>query len=102
MIWELAQDHQAGSPDPLLEAVKQAVATPGQISTQTVGNNFNLSFTGISLGSYSVQWTSNLAAGNWNILAVTNITGLGGGIEIVDPGAFTNQPARFYRVLTPP
>ena len=29
MIWELAQDHQNGQPDPLLQAVKQALATPG-------------------------------------------------------------------------
>jgi chitinase len=102
MIWELAQDHQAGSPDPLLEAVKQSVASPGQITVQSSGNNFNLAFSGISLGSYAVQWTSNLAGGNWNTLALTNLSGLGGGIQVTDPGALTNQSVRFYRVLTPP
>ncbi len=102
MIWELGQDHQAGKPDPLLEAVKQAVAAPGQISAQTSGNNFNLSFTGISLGIYYVQWTSNLAAGSWNTLTLTNVSGLGGPLQITDPGALTNNPARYYRVTTPP
>jgi chitinase len=102
MIWELAQDHQAGSPDPLLEAVKQAVATPGQVSAQPVGNSLKLSFTGISLGSYDIQWTSNLAGGNWSTLTLTNITGLGGEIQVAAPGAVTNQPRRFYRVTTQP
>ena len=102
MIWELGQDHQAGVPDPLLEAVKQAVAAPGQMNAQPVGNNLSLSFTGIALGAYAVQWTSNLAGGGWNTLALTNITGPGGAIRVTDTGALTNQSTRFYRVLTPP
>ena len=102
MIWELAQDHQAGVPDPLLESVKQAMATPGPLSVQPSGNNLNLGFTAIPLGSYVVQWSSNLAAGSWNTLDTTNITGLGGGVQVTDAGAVTNQPVRFYRVKTPP
>ena len=102
MIWELGQDHQAGSPDPLLEAVKQAVAAPGQMGVQLAGNNLNLSFTGIALGFYNVQWTGNLVGGNWSTLALTNITGLGGPIQVTDPGAVTNQSTRFYRVTTQP
>lgn len=102
MIWELAQDHQAGVPDPLLESVKQAMATPGPLSVQPSGNNLNLGFTAIPLGSYVVQWTSNLAAGSWNTLDTINITGLGGGVQVTDAGAVTNQPVRFYRVKTPP
>jgi chitinase len=101
MIWELGQDHQAGSPDPLLQAVKQALATPGQISVQQVGKDFNLSFAGIALGFYNVQWTSNPAGGNWTTLALTNIV-LGGEIQITDTGAVTNQSKRFYRVTTQP
>jgi hypothetical protein len=62
----------------------------------------NLSFTGIALGFYNVQWTSNLVGGNWSTLALTNISGLGGGIQVTDPGAVTNQPKRFYRVTTQP
>ena len=102
MIWELGQDHQAGLPDPLLAAVKQAVATPGPIIAQTAGSNLSLTFTGIALGAYAVQWTSNLAGGSWNTLADTNVNGPGGGIQVTDTGALTNQSTRFYRVLTPP
>jgi hypothetical protein len=102
MIWELGQDHQAGLPDPLLAAVKQAVATPGPIIAQSAGSNLNLTFTGIALGAYAVQWTSNLAGGSWNTLADTNVNGPGGGIQVTDTGALTNQSTRFYRVLTPP
>jgi hypothetical protein len=86
----------------LLEAVKQAVAAPGRVSAQPVGNSLKLSFTGNSLGSYDIQWTSNLITGNWKTLALTNITGPGGGIQVTDTGVFTNQSPRFYRVLTPP
>src|SRR5271154_2013385 len=39
MIWELAQDHTPNIPDPLLQAVKQAIATPGQTSLQTSGSD---------------------------------------------------------------
>ena len=102
MIWELAQDHQAGVPDPLLESVKQAMATPGALGVQPSGKNLNLNFTAIPLGSYAVQWTSNLITGNWNTLATTNIIGLGGGVQVTDVGAVTNQNIRFYRVKTPP
>ena len=102
MIWEIAQDHQAGVPDPLLESVKQAMATPGALGVQPSGKNLNLNFTAIPLGSYVVQWTSNLVTGSWNTLATTNITGLGGGIQFTDTGAVTNQAMRFYRVKTPP
>ena len=102
MIWELGQDHQAGVPDPLLQAIKQALATPGWVKLQTSGNDVDLTFTTIALGSYRVQWSSNLTAGVWNSLLVTNISGLGGALQIKDAGAMTNQIDRFYRVLTPP
>ena len=102
MIWELAQDHTAGIPDPLLEAVKQAIATPGMVSLKSSGQDINLTFTNIALGSYRVLWNSNLSAGVWNTLLITNISGPGGALQIRDPGAVTNQPQRFYRVQTPP
>jgi len=101
MIWELAQDHINGQPDPLLQAVKQSLASPGQITIQQTGQDVTLSFTGIALGAYRVQWTDNLAGGSWNTLAVTNISGPGVLLQIVDPNPF-NQPQRFYRVQTPP
>jgi len=61
-----------------------------------------VAFQTIPLGSYEVQWSSNLASGFWNSLLTTNITGLGGTLQIKDSGVLTNQPRRFYRVLTPP
>jgi chitinase len=100
MIWELAQDHTPNIPDPLLQAIKQAVATPGQTSLQTSGNDINLIFSSIALGSYQVEWSSDLSV--WNTLMTTNIPGLGGPLQITDAGAVTNQSMRFYRIQTPP
>jgi chitinase len=100
MIWELAQDHTPNTPDPLLQAVKQAIATPGQTNLQAIGNDIIINFTAIPLGSYRVQWSSNLAV--WNTLLTTNISGAGGLVQITDIGAATNQAARFYRIQTPP
>jgi chitinase len=100
MIWELAQDHVPNTPDPLLQAVKQSLATPGQVNLQISGNDINLAFTGIALGSYRVQWSSDLMI--WNTLLTTNISGLGGLVQITDAGAATDQAARFYRIQTPP
>jgi chitinase len=102
MIWELAQDHTPGTPDPLLQAVKQALAAPGQTSLQINGYDVDLTFSGIALGSYRVQWSSDLTAGIWNTLLITNVPGPGGPLQIMDSGAVTNQPGRFYRIQTPP
>jgi chitinase len=101
MIWELAQDHQNGQPDPLLLAVKQALASPGLITIQRTGQNTELNFTSLPLGSYRVEWASNLTDSIWNTLVVTNISGPGGALRIIDPGT-VGQPQRFYRVQTPP
>ena len=101
MIWELAQDHHAGQPDPLLQSVKQALATPGSTNIQLADSNIDLSFLTMPLGSYRIQWTSNLPASAWNTLTLTNITGTGGVLHVTDPAA-TNQSNRFYRVKTPP
>jgi chitinase len=101
MIWELAQDHRNGQPDPLLLAVKQSLATPGLITIQCTGQNVELNFASLPLGSYRVEWTRNLTDGIWNTLVVTNISGPGGNLRIVDPDA-NGQPQRFYQVQTPP
>jgi len=101
MIWELAQDHQTGQPDPLLQALKQALATPGLITIQNTGQDIELSFTSLPLGSYLVEWTGDLTSNVWNTLAVTNVSGPGGSLQVVDPDA-ASQPQRFYRVQTPP
>ncbi len=101
MIWELAQDHQNGQPDALLQAVKQALATPGFITIQSLGPEIALDFASLPLGSYDVEWSSNLTGNFWNTLVVTNVSGSGGVLQIVDPNA-GGQPQRFYRVQTPP
>ena len=101
MIWELAQDHKANQPDPLLQAVKQALAAPGITTIRLDGQDVNLSFMTMPLASYRVQWNLNLDGGSWNTLTVTNVTGTGGVIQVNDSGA-VGQSCRFYRVKTPP
>ena len=100
IIWELAQDHQAGKPDPLLQAIKQALQSPGLIALSQAGQNVNLSFAGAPLGSYQVQWTTNFTL--WMSLASTNVslTWTGGIINATDP--ISGSIDRFYRVKTPP
>jgi hypothetical protein len=100
MIWELAQDHHAGQPDPLLQSIKQALATPGSTAIQLNGQSVDLGFASMPLGSYRVQWSSNVSGGPWNTLAVTNVSGTGGVLHVSDPSV--NQSRRFYRVQTPP
>jgi chitinase len=100
MIWELAQDHQAGQPDPLLQSIKQALATPGSTAIQINGQTVDLGFASMPLGSYRVQWSSNVSGGTWNTLAVTNNSSTGGVLHVSDPSV--NQPKRFYRIQTPP
>jgi chitinase len=101
MIWELSQDHQSGQPDALLQTLKQSFATPGLITIQNIGQDIELNFASLSLGAYRVEWSTNLTADTWNTLAVTNISGTGGALQIFDPGV-GSQPWRFYRVQTPP
>ncbi len=102
MIWELAQDHTAGEPDPLLQAIKQALATPGPTTIQLNGSNVVLTFTGLPLGSYRVQWTTNLASPGWNTLLVTNMLGVGGPVNVSDSEALVRSASTFYRIQTPP
>ena len=46
IIWELTQDHKTGQPDPLLQAIKSALNTPGRIKLQNSATNISLTFTG--------------------------------------------------------
>lgn len=100
MIWELAQDHQSGQPDPLLQAVKQALASPGEVAIQMTNQNIELSFTGVALGSYRIQWTDSLTNTVWNTLTVTNVSGATQLLRIIDPNPI-GQPQRFYRIQSP-
>ena len=102
MIWELAQDYVPGQPAPLMQAVKGALGTPGHVSLVRTNNDASLAFNGIALGSYRVEWASNFLGGLWNTLLITNVPAAGGQLRVTDPGVFTNQPLRFYRVQSPP
>jgi chitinase len=100
MIWELAQDYQSGQPDPLLQAVKQAIASPGVVAIRTTNQSVMLSFTGVALGSYRIQWSDALSNNVWNTLAVTNVSGANQLLQIIDTNLL-GQPQRFYRVQSP-
>jgi chitinase len=103
IIWELKQDYTGNGPDPLLNAVKQALATPGTMTAQNSGSSITLSFQGAPLGSYAVQWTTNLAASTaWNTLTVTNLTNASAVIPVQVSDTVSAGQSRFYRVKTPP
>ena len=60
------------------------------------GNDADIAF-GTVLGmNYRVEYTSDLVTGTWQVLS-NNISGSGGVIQIIDPGAI-RQSSRFYRV----
>jgi len=98
IIWELSQDHQVNQPDALLQAIKQTLATPGTLGLSRAGQGLSLTFTSAPLGSYQVQWSSNLTT--WNSLLATNasLTWTGGVIQATDS---ISQARRVYRVKTP-
>jgi chitinase len=100
IIWELGQDHRPNKPDPLLQAIKQAWQTPGILALQRTGQNVSVNFTGAPLGSYQVQWSTNLLVWNSLLLTDASLTWTGGIIQATDPNFA--QPRRFYRVKTPP
>ena len=101
MIWELSLDYQSKQSQPLLSALKQALATPGPITILNIGQDIELNFTSLPLGAYRVEWSSNLTISAWNTLAITNISGAGGTLQIFDSDV-SSQPWRSYRVKTPP
>jgi len=104
MIWELSQDYfstqPAGQRTPLIGTLKQALLTPGRSSLKLSNSNVSLSFQSLPLAEYRVQWTSNVAAGIWNTLT-SNLIGTGQAVQVNDTNVLS-QPARYYRVGTPP
>lgn len=104
MMWEIGQGFRASQPagqrDPLLQAIKESLATPRLSAIELSGQDVQLSFTTLPLAFYRVQWTSSLNPIEWNTLT-NNIAGTGGTVRVADPHVF-NQPQRFYRVQTPP
>ena len=105
MIWELGQGYcptqPVGQRDPLVQAIHQALATPGTTAIRRGGPDVQLGFASVPLALYRILWTSNLTLSAWNTLS-NNVPGSGGTLQITDPGTITNQPQRFYRVQTPP
>jgi chitinase len=105
MIWELGEGYRAtlpvGQRDPLLQALKRALATPQFTSVQRTNNDVVLSFTTAWLAAYRLVSTTNLTNGAWNTLA-TNLSGNSLTQQVTDPDALTNQSPRFYRLQTPP
>lgn len=102
IIFELSEDHQSGQTDPLLNAINQVFATPGALAIQPSGQNVDLSFSSAPLGSYAIQWSTNLTGTVWNSLLMTNLplTFTGGVIQATDSASSTQM--KFYRVKTPP
>jgi chitinase len=104
MIWELGEAYfpsqPAGQRDPLLQAIKQALATPRLTAIQRSSQDILLSFTTLPLASYRVLSTTNLGAHVWNTLT-SGVPGSGSALQLTDPGA-ASLPQRFYRVQTPP
>ncbi|MBA4149400.1 MAG: glycoside hydrolase family 18 protein [Verrucomicrobia bacterium] len=104
MIWELGQGYRSGEPagkrEPLLQAIKAALATPGIVSIERTNQNVQLSFSSLHLGQYSVLWSTNPGSENWNTLT-TNLIGTGANLLVIDTNA-VSQPHRFYRIQTPP
>ena len=100
MIWELALDHHSVQADPLLQSVKQALASPDIVSVESTNQAVTLTFNGIALGSYRVLWSDSLTNNAWNTLIVTNVSGPSQSIQIVDPNP-SSHSQRFYRVQSP-
>ena len=104
MIWELAGGYRASQPigqrEPLLQAVKQAFATPQVTNAAISGTSFQIAFTAAPLGQYAVVWSSNLTSTTWTTL-LTNTSSAGGSLLVTNTNAL-NQAQRFYRVQTPP
>ena len=60
------------------------------------GDNMSISFSSVLGMNYEVEYSSDLVTGTWQILT-NGITGTGGILPIIDPGA-ASLPQRFYRV----
>ena len=105
MIWELAEGYRPSQPvgqrEPLLQAVKQSLATPRFTGILTRGRDVQLNFTSLPLANYRILWASDLAANAWSTLS-NNVHGTGGTLQIIDANATTNSSPRVYRIQTPP
>ncbi len=69
------------------------------VSPQIAGTNFIFSFGTDAYESYTVQWTTSLASGNWTTL--TNFYANGATNTQIIPLPANNFPAQFFRVTRP-
>jgi len=104
MIWELSQDYlstqPAGQRTPLVQTLKQSLATPDFAGIQLNMQNVELTVTSLPLGLYRILWSSNLLSPTWNTLT-NNVNASGSLLQLSDPTPATNG-MRFYRVQSPP
>ena len=105
MVWEVAQDYlpaqPAGQRNPLMQAIKQGLATPAFTAIELSNQAVNLSFTSLPLGSYRVEWSGALPVDFWSSLTTTSVAGDTSIIMITDATPLS-AASRFYRVRTPP
>ncbi|MGA2603013.1 MAG: hypothetical protein ABSG14_02170 [Verrucomicrobiia bacterium] len=73
----------------------------GIAGIQVVGSDAQISLITGTNRSYRVDYTTDLVNAVWTTLT-NNIPGTNGTVTVVDPGATTNQPARFYRAMVLP
>lgn len=99
MIWEIAQDHQSGQPDALLQSVKLALAKYGMGRVEPGNKDVRLSFASSSHGPNHISWTSNLTASAWNTLTATNVSGGMGLLQATDTNS-DGQTSGDYRDIT--
>jgi hypothetical protein len=68
----------------------------GIAGIQQVGSDAQISLVTGSNRSYRVDYTTNLVNAIWTTLT-NNVAGTGSIVIVIDPGAATNGPTRFYR-----
>ena len=66
-------------------------------SSVITGHDVQVSFASVLDKNYLLERSISLTPTNWLIIT-QNVAGTGGTIPLIDPGAATNFPARYYRV----
>ena len=107
MIWELGQGYRptqpSGQRDPLLQAVKQAaLATPDFKGILQTNRDILLGLRQPAAGAVSHRGRRRIWPAAPGAFSPTTSRALAAYLQITDPGALDAQPARFYRVRTPP
>lgn len=77
-----------------------AVLPPPQLTTQPVGNGFQLSGPGVTGDIYWVQAATNLNTPTAWVTLITNVVAPSGLVQFTDTNA-SAQPNRFYRLVFP-